>query len=201
MTELEGARALSCPILRWEFGFEWLLPADDGRRIMGIATTIKEGLQYTWRATLLQCPVCGTKPIFKPLAQVRHFHDWFTPLDGCPRCGYAYDREPGYFLMAVWGVNYGVVALVGLSAYVLAERFATLSVWQMILWVAVPMPIMQFLFARHAKAYFLALDHFFDPHVREEPEDDGGGGGDQPLPEPPEPDDAPADVKELAERV
>lgn len=144
---------------------------------MGFAATLKEGLQYTWRATLLRCPVCGTKPIFKPLKQVRGFDDWFTPLDGCPRCGYAFDREPGYFLMAVWGVNYGVVALVGLSAYVLAERFATLSVWQMILWVAVPMPIMQFLFARHAKAYFLALDHFFDPHKREESEggDDEGG--------------------------
>lgn len=164
---------------------------------MGFVATVTEGLQYTWRATLLRCPVCGAKPIFKPMAQVRNFHDWFTPLDGCPRCGYAFDREPGYFLMAVWGVNYGVVALVGLSAYVLAERFATLSVWQMILWVALPMPLMQFLFARHAKAYFLALDHFFDPHVREEPEDDGGGG-DQPLPPSPTPSGAPAEARELA---
>lgn len=172
---------------------------------MGFVATFTEGVQYTGRATFLRCPVCGTKPIFKPVAQVRNFHDWFTPLDGCPRCGYAFDREPGYFLMAVWGVNYGVVALVGLSAYVLAERFAKLSAWQMILWVALPMPVMQFLFARHAKAYFLALDHFFDPHVREAPEDDGGGGGggNQPLTPPPPspPQDAPTATRELAGKM
>jgi len=27
------------------------------------------------------------------------------------------------------------------------------------------MPVASFLFARHAKALFLAMDHYFDPHV------------------------------------
>ena len=29
-----------------------------------------------------------------------------------------------------------------------------------------PMPLLSFLFARHAKAMFLAMDHYFDPHVK-----------------------------------
>jgi hypothetical protein len=33
--------------------------------------------------------------------------------------------------------------------------------WLMLAW----MPVASFLFARHAKALFLAMDHYFDPHV------------------------------------
>jgi hypothetical protein len=29
-----------------------------------------------------------------------------------------------------------------------------------------PAPFLSVLFARHAKSMFLALDHFFDPHLR-----------------------------------
>src|SRR4051794_10502436 len=62
------------------------------------------------RALRWRCPECGISPIFTPLRRVRSAFDWFEPLDGCPRCGYAYQREQGYFLLAIWGVNYGVVA-------------------------------------------------------------------------------------------
>ena len=68
---------------------------------------------------MLRCPVCGQTPLFPALRRTRRMHDWFTPLDGCPRCGYAYDREPGYFLLSIWAINYGIAALLGLVLYLL----------------------------------------------------------------------------------
>jgi hypothetical protein len=53
--------------------------------------------------------------------------------------------------------------------------------------------LFNFFFARHSKAFFLALDHYFDPHTKR-----GGGGGDggnytkeQPVPAPVAPQVAP----------
>ena len=116
------------------------------------------------RAMHLRCPECGISPIFMPARRVRSIWNWFTPLDGCPRCGYAYERESGYFLMATWAVNYGVVAGLGMTVALLIDHFFQPSLWKLILCVAIPMPIFAFLFARHAKALYLAMDHYFDPH-------------------------------------
>lgn len=139
-------------------------------------------LKYFGRAMLLRCPVCGIKPIFMPLSQTRSIQDWLRPLDGCPRCGYPYEREPGYFLMAIWAVNYGFGGLFGVAIYLFL-------IWRydpplMVLLVAVLAPTFFFnvFFARHSKALFIALDHFFDPHERE----GGDDGGNLPInPEPP----------------
>jgi len=97
---------------------------------------------------------------------VRSLHDWFTPLDGCPQCGYAYDREPGYFLMAIWGVNYGVIGLGGMSLYFILRTATEISPLHLFLFCVMPAPFLSVLFARHAKSMFLALDHLFDPHLR-----------------------------------
>jgi hypothetical protein len=43
---------------------------------------VRRGLQ-------LRCPECGVSPVFVPVRRVRSLFDWFAPLDGCPRCGYA----------------------------------------------------------------------------------------------------------------
>ncbi|HLB32701.1 MAG TPA: hypothetical protein VJK54_00535, partial [Chthoniobacterales bacterium] len=37
----------------------------------------------------------------------------------------------------------------------------------------IPVILFNILFARHAKAFFLAFDHFFDPYQREDGEDRG----------------------------
>ncbi|MFM8231402.1 MAG: DUF983 domain-containing protein, partial [Chthoniobacterales bacterium] len=132
--------------------------------------------EYFSRAMLLRCPVCGTKPIFPPLARTRNLHDWFTPLDGCPRCGYAYDREPGYFLLSVWAINYGIAALLGLALYLVFEWFYDWPVWTLIAAVVVPVVLFNILFARHSKSIFIAWDHLFDPHEREGGEDGGRTG-------------------------
>ncbi len=136
---------------------------------------------YFVRALALKCPECGTKPLFIPIRQVRSFRDWFTPLDGCPRCGYAYERETGYFLLAIWAVNYGFGCIVGLVLYAVLEIFFHLELRTLLLAVITPILFVNLLFARHAKSLFLALDHFFDPHRP----DSGDDGGNRPVVPPP----------------
>ena len=115
--------------------------------------------------------------MFIPWRGVRSLRDWFTPLDGCPRCGYPYEREPGYFLLAIWAFNYGVGSAVGLILYGLLEWFFDLPVETLLASVILPIVIFNLLFARHSKSLFLATDLFFDPH---EKDGDDGGGGNQP---------------------
>jgi uncharacterized protein (DUF983 family) len=103
--------------------------------------------------------------VFIPLHRTRSIDDWFRPLDGCPRCGYAYEREEGYFLLATWGVNYGVVAGLGVGLALLVEAVWSPPLWVLICGVLLPMPLVSMLVARHAKSLFLAMDHYFDPHV------------------------------------
>jgi uncharacterized protein (DUF983 family) len=118
------------------------------------------------RAMRLRCPECGVSPVFIPWNKVRGIDDWLRPLDGCPRCGYAYEREQGYWLIAIWVINYGVVGSLGLAAALLALDRYDLPISQAILIVAIPMPILSLLFARHAKSLYLAIDHWFDPHLK-----------------------------------
>ena len=44
------------------------------------------------RALARHCPNCGSAGIFR---------GWFALRDRCPRCGHGYDREPGYWVMAI----------------------------------------------------------------------------------------------------
>ena len=128
--------------------------------------TVGKAWLYLKRSLLCRCPTCGEKPIFPPLKETRSLQDWFTPLDGCPKCGYAYEREPGYFLLAIWGVNYGVIGLGGMSAYFILRACTDLRPTVLFLLCVMPAPLLSVLFARHAKSMFLAMDHFCDPHLR-----------------------------------
>ncbi len=85
------------------------------------------------------------------------------PLDGCPRCGYPFEREPGYFLLSIFAINYGVGALLGLVVYLVLDFCVHLPIWLVLTLTIVPMPFFNLWFARHSKALFLAFDLFFDP--------------------------------------
>jgi uncharacterized protein (DUF983 family) len=135
--------------------------------------------EYSWsrfvwmmgNALRWKCPTCGQRPLFVPWSRVRSLQDWFMPLDGCPNCGYPFDREPGYFLLSIFAINYGVGSLLGLIIYLVLDFWVKLPIEWTILLVVVPMPIFNFWFSRHSKALFIAFDLFFDPHQRD---DDGG---------------------------
>ena len=133
-----------------------------------------------------KCPTCGVSPIFIPWYEVRTLRDWFMPLDGCPRCGYPFEREPGYFLLSIFAINYGVGAFIGLAIYLVLDICLHLPIWLVLTLTIAPIPIFNLWFARHSKALFLAFDLFFDPHRGE---DDGGDRPiESPAPPPKNPD-------------
>lgn len=140
-----------------------MIPGDSTARA---PRTVGKAWLYLKRSLLCRCPTCGERPIFSPLRETRSLHGWLTPLDGCPRCGYAYEREPGYFLLAIWGVNYGVIGLGAMSVYFLLRAPTDLRPTVLFFLCVMPAPLLSLLFARHAKSMFLAMDHFFDPHLR-----------------------------------
>jgi predicted RNA-binding Zn-ribbon protein involved in translation (DUF1610 family) len=131
-------------------------------------------LRMLGNAARLRCPQCGQTPIFVPWRKVRTLRDWFMPLDGCPHCGYAYEREPGYFLISIWAINYGAGALIGLLIYLVLDFWFKLPIEIVLLFTLLPLPVFNFWFARHSKAFYLAFDLFWDPHDRGGDDDDGG---------------------------
>jgi len=155
---------------------------------------LRRALLYLGRSCLLKCPECGTKPIFVPILRIRSLRDYFTPLDGCPRCGYAYERETGYFLLAIWAINYGFGSLLGIAIYCFLEFNYHLPLPVLLAGVITPVVLFNFFFARHSKALFLALDHYFDPHTKDGNDGGGGSGKTNPpaSPVPAAPVDAPA---------
>jgi uncharacterized protein (DUF983 family) len=130
--------------------------------------SMKRFLRMMSHALSWKCPICGERPLFIPWNQVRTLRDWFMPLDGCPRCGYPFEREPGYFLLSIFAINYGVGALIGLVIYLVLDFCLHLPIWLVLTLTIVPMPIFNLWFARHSKALFLAFDLFFDPHRGED---------------------------------
>ncbi len=99
-----------------------------------------------------------------PLRKTRSLYNWLMPLDGCPRCGYAYERETGYFLLAIWAINYGFGSILGLAIYFFLEwKYPNMDIWNVLALVISPIIFFNIFFARHSKALFLAIDLFFDP--------------------------------------
>lgn len=107
------------------------------------------------------------------------------PLDGCPHCGYPFDREPGYFLLSIFAINYGVGSLLGLIIYLILDFWIKLPIEWTILLIVVPMPIFNLWFARHSKALFIAFDLFCDPHQRDDDDGDQRTGTPHRPPRPP----------------
>jgi len=125
-----------------------------------------------------KCPTCGERPLFVPWYKVRSLQDWFEPLDGCPKCGYPYEREPGYYLLSIFAINYGVAALLGMIVYLVLDFWVRLPIGLTLVLTIIPIPLFNLWFARHSKSLFLAFDLFCDPHHRDR------GDGDQPVKEP-----------------
>lgn len=117
------------------------------------------------RALHLRCPECGESPLFVPVKDVKKLTDWYDPVHGCPKCGYAYERESGYFLLSIWAINYGVIGVIGLAMAFTIDSYFHPPMWQLFCMLLV-LPVLSFLFMRHSKALFLAMDHYFDPHVK-----------------------------------
>ncbi len=150
--------------LRKEGKESWSYNGGVSRTRIRSFSTVRKACLYLRRALRLRCPECGISPIFMPAARVRSLYDWFTPLDGCPHCGYAYEREDGYFLIATWGINYGLIGLAGLGIALTLGQFFDPPLWQQLAWGLPALALACIWMARTSKAIWLAIDHFFDPH-------------------------------------
>jgi uncharacterized protein (DUF983 family) len=80
----------------------------------------------------------------------------------CPACGLGFEREPGYFVGAIY-VNYGLTVLTAVGGYFLLELWLGPPVaWQLAVWApfAALFPLWSY---RYSKTLWLALDHLVDP--------------------------------------
>ncbi|MFI5364740.1 MAG: DUF983 domain-containing protein [Candidatus Binatia bacterium] len=110
-----------------------------------------------WQALHLRCPRCGRGALFRGP---------FSMHERCTVCDLVFEREPGYFVGAIY-INYGATAVVAVAGFLLLDALTTLSATaQIALWsvfgVAFPL-----FFYRYSKSLWLAIDHLLNP---EEPQ-------------------------------
>jgi len=104
-------------------------------------------------ALTLSCPRCGRRTLFR---------SFFTMNRDCAACHLVFEREPGYFVGAIY-INYAATAGVAIVGFLILEACTTLSVTaQIVLWsifgVAFPL-----FFFRYSKSLWLAFDYFINP--------------------------------------
>jgi len=109
--------------------------------------------QLLTRALQLRCPRCGAASLFSGL---------FTMSSHCRTCGLVFEREPGYFLGAIY-INYAITVAIMLAGFFWLEYGIKVPlVYQIFIWsgfgVAFPL-----LFYRYSKSLWLGLDYCFSP--------------------------------------
>lgn len=89
------------------------------------------------------------------------FSGLFRMHERCGHCGFKYEREPGYFLGSIY-INYGLTAMTSTIVYVILRFGLEFDGWK-ILWPLLAFCIIfPMFFFRYARAYWLAMDCYFD---------------------------------------
>jgi uncharacterized protein (DUF983 family) len=117
-----------------------------GVRELPTTVSAREALR---RALRLRCPRCGRGVLFD---------GWFAMRETCDACGLRFEREPGYFVGAIY-VNYAVTAVACLGTAIGLDLAFGLGVWTQVaiaVAIAVLVPV---LFFRYARSLWLGLDH------------------------------------------
>ncbi|MEM7313563.1 MAG: DUF983 domain-containing protein [Planctomycetota bacterium] len=106
-----------------------------------------------YRAIRLRCPVCGEGKLFR---------GYFAMHETCPVCTLKFEREPGFFLGAIY-FNYGITAILTSVGYGVL-RFGTSLTSKQVLAITVAVatifPIWLF---RYARSWWLGFDQLHDP--------------------------------------
>jgi len=102
------------------------------------------------RALALRCPRCGASALYSGR---------FTMNEQCAVCGLRYEREPGYFVGAIY-VNYAVAVGVGIGTVLVVDWTIGLSLpAQLVLGIAL-VTIVPLVFFRWARSLWLGVDYF-----------------------------------------
>ena len=90
------------------------------------------------------------------------FQGLFKMRPECPTCGLKFEREPGYFLGAIY-INYAATVICMLAGFFALDYFVNLSLtYQIILWSSFGV-VFPMLFYRYSKSLWLCLDYLFSP--------------------------------------
>jgi uncharacterized protein (DUF983 family) len=110
-------------------------------------------LKYLWRAWRLQCPRCGTRSLYRRGLAMH---------ERCRYCDLKFEREPGYFLGAMY-LNYGFTVMLVLAGYFMLEGLGNVSLsLHLWLWTSLSL-LLPVLFYRHSRALWLCMDYCINP--------------------------------------
>jgi len=114
---------------------------------------IQEIGRIVGRGVRLRCPRCGEGSLFT---------GFFSMYTSCPHCALVFEREPGYFVGAIY-VNYSATSLIAIAGFLALDYFVALALLpQLLLWggFAVLFPLF---FFRYSRSLWLSLDYIFTP--------------------------------------
>jgi len=101
------------------------------------------------RALRLRCPRCGESALFTGP---------FTMQQRCASCGLTYEREPGYFVGAIY-LNYGVTAVLALGITWSLDLAVGLTLRQQLVVAIAVAALVPLAFFRYSRSLWLALDY------------------------------------------
>ena len=104
------------------------------------------------RVARLCCPRCGEDKLFK---------GFFRMHETCSSCAFKYERSPGYFLGSAY-INYGLTALIVTFSYTLLHFGVGFTNAQLLVPLVTFVIVFPILCFRHARAFWLGFDCFFD---------------------------------------
>jgi uncharacterized protein (DUF983 family) len=101
----------------------------------------------------LRCPRCGESKLFETFFKMRAV---------CTICHLHFEREPGYFVGAIY-INYGVTVVLALVGFQTFEIFfePTLT-QQLVLWIVFA-TLFPLFFYRYSKSLWLSMDCWINP--------------------------------------
>ncbi len=98
------------------------------------------------------CPICAEEKLFLGSIRMRKC---------CSKCGFQFEREPGYFLGSTY-VNYGATTLLTTWTYVVLRIGMGLPKSSLIPALAAFCVIFPVVFFRYARSLWLSFDCYFD---------------------------------------
>jgi uncharacterized protein (DUF983 family) len=110
-------------------------------------------LKILGRSLALRCPVCG---------QGKLFRGYFRMSAECENCGRIYEREPGFFLGAIY-FNYGLTSLVATVMYPVLSLTRVVTSKQALAITLTWVVLFPIWFFRYSRSLWLGFDEFYDP--------------------------------------
>ena len=110
------------------------------------------------RALRLRCPNCGGGKLFA---------GWLMMHPRCSKCGFKFERGPGYWLGSIY-VNYGVTALLVTLGYFVLFFTDVLPQEAVLGLLTAFLVLFGLFFFRFARSIWIAFDVYFDPVRGEE---------------------------------